>query len=114
MEIKKLRFENHVWECMNQGATIYICKNEDCSYYVSYKKNGKKLECQLTGDKIQKLENKLNNLNIHTWDNEYHEPVMDGESWEIDVVFVNGEEKNIQGFNGYPKNWKEFLYLYYC
>ncbi len=113
MEIKKLRYENHVWQCMNQGATICICKNEDCSYSVSYEKNGKKLECQLIGDKIQKLEKKLNNLNIHTWEKEYHEPVLDGETWKIDVVFVNNKEKNIQGFNGYPKNWKQFLYLYY-
>ena len=120
MKIKKLRFENHVWECMNQGAIICVCKNDNYSYSVSYEKNGKKLECQLTGDKIQKLEKKLNDLNIHAWENvynetvnEYHETYMDGETWEIDVVFVNNEEKNIQGFNGYPKNWKQFLYLYY-
>ena len=113
MEIKKLRFENHVWRCMNQGARIDICKNEDCSYSVSYEKNGKKLECQLIGDNIQKLEKILNNLNIHTWDDEYYEPVMDGETWEIDVVFVSNEEKIIHGYNGFPKNWKHFLYLYY-
>ena len=99
MEIKELRFKNHVWGCMNQGATICICKNGNCNYTVSYEKNGKKLECQLIENKAQELEKKLNSLNIHTW--------------EIDVVFVDNEEKNIQGFNGYPKNWKQFLYLYY-
>ena len=113
MKIKKLRFENHVWECMNQGAIICICKNEDGSYYVSYEKNGKKLECKIISDRVEKLEKKLANLNIHTWEDEYHEDVCDGETWKIDVVFVNNEEKAIQGFNGYPDNWKQFLYLYY-
>ena len=113
MKIKKLRFENHVLLGVNQGAIIYICKNKDGSYYVSYEKNGKKLECKIVGEKIEKLEKKLANLNIHTWGDEYHEDVCDGETWKIDVAFANNEEKTIQGFNGYPDNWKQFLYLYY-
>ena len=113
MEIKKLRFKNRVWQCMNQGAKICVCKNADGSYHASYEKNGKNLTCLIKGEDVEVLEEKLTALNIHTWKTEYYEPVCDGETWSIEVTFTNNEEKSIQGSNGYPENWKEFLYLYY-
>ena len=113
MEILKLQFENHVWQCRNQGAIICISKNENNGYFVSYEKNDNKLECHLIGEQVLELEKRLEELNIDTWKNEYHEPVLDGETWEMTVKFVDGREKSIQSFNGYPKNWKNFLCLYY-
>ena len=46
-------------------------------------------------------------LGIKSWEKNYNDPyVEDGEGWEINIRYCNGEIIKITGCNAYPKNWK--------
>ena len=84
-------------------------------YEVSFEKNvvtyvtksspfdeGLKYEKEISSESIEIFQAKLNRLNFITWQDEYYNPVLDGEDWEIDITYNSSFRKKIFGLNGYP------------
>ncbi|MBR2616683.1 MAG: hypothetical protein IKC56_00400 [Clostridia bacterium] len=113
MVITSLHFQNKVWACKNQGATLSIRALEGGEYALSYEKKGKALTCNVQGEKAKRLASKLRALHLQTWESDYFAPVLDGEDWELTATFACGSQKTVRGMNGYPQNWQDFLVLYF-
>ena len=57
-------------------------------------------------------------LYLHEWKRSYFEPVLDGESWSLEVKLTDRRRRYYHGCNAYPPYWDElkdlFLGLAHC
>jgi hypothetical protein len=58
-----------------------------------------------------KLEKYVAACKFSAWEKEYFEPVLDGTTWDIEIVNSDGNTMESHGCNGYPVEWKQFLAL---
>lgn len=79
----------------------------------NYNLNGKKKERSLILNSKDSLEliNKLNELDIINWEERY-EPegivILDGDSWNVEIITKNLGRVRKSGSNAYPTQWKKF------
>lgn len=63
--------------------------------------NEKKKEVSYESKKV--LISELNDLKVLNWDREYFNPsILDGEEWDLELVYNDGKKKLINGYNLYP------------
>ena len=59
-----------------------------------------------------------NKIYLHEWRRSYFEPVLDGESWSLEVKLTDRRRRYYYGCNAYPPYWDElkelFLGLLHC
>ena len=113
MEIKKLSFSSSIWANFDKNLNVKICKINGKNTVVEYFKGvEEKATFILSGKNLQYFNDKLCELKLEKWDCEYYDyTILDGEEWQIEVMFSNGKKNIIKGMNGYPKNWNAFLEL---
>ena len=69
-----------------------------------------RFELSLIGEEAKKLKATLASLSFEKWENSYCcDCVLDGEAWDLEITFVDGTKKSVDGSNAYPKCWKKFL-----
>ena len=65
----------------------------------------KRHEKEISKNQMELFLSKLNQLNIIGWDNEYFNPdVLDGDQWELEMVYNKSNKKSIFGSNLYPNS----------
>ena len=113
MEIKNLTFSTSIWSGFDKKLNVKICKINSKNAVVEYfKGEEEKTTFILSGKNLQDFKGKLCELRLDKWACEYYDyTILDGEEWRIEIVFLNGEKKVVNGMNGYPKNWDAFLEL---
>ena len=63
----------------------------------------------------QKLEELLAVCDFSAWHEEYHDPVLDGTYWRLEIGGADGLVRKSEGMNGYPDQWQAFAALCgYC
>jgi hypothetical protein len=78
-----------------QGKNVSFCQD----LYYNLENNQKEVSDQ----SIKDLISELNSLNILNWDKEYYNPnILDGDQWDLEMVYNNGKKKTITGCNRYP------------
>jgi hypothetical protein len=77
------------------GNSVTFCK--DLSYNAENKQKK-----EVSDESKAVLISELNGLKILNWDNHYMNPVLDGDEWDLEMVFNDGKKKSITGFNSYP------------
>lgn len=78
------------------GNNMVFCK--DLSYNAG---NDQKKE--VTDESKKVFISELNELKVLNWDNEYFNPlILDGEEWNLELVYNDGNKKLINGYNSYP------------
>ncbi len=90
---------------------------------IIYEKNSEKLiiniknECKIQyKDVLKSIDNKLvfkylESLYciIDDWQKEYVNPsIIDGDSWKLSIIYINGKKKEYYGKSGYPTNFEAF------
>lgn len=71
--------------------------SKDLSY-----NTGNKQKKEVSAESKEILISELNSLNIINWDNQYMNPVLDGDEWDLEIVYNDGKKKNTTGCNSYP------------
>ena len=73
---------------------------------------GVKLTQHTTAIDCKKIIRGLENCDVGYWLDEYQEPgVMDGTSWQVEVILSDGTVITKHGCNSYPGRWKQFCRL---
>ena len=54
---------------------------------------------------------KLADLKINEWKDEYFLPCCDGTQWELDYKVQGRDVKHVDGSNDYPENWLKLIDL---
>ncbi len=68
------------------------------------------LEELYEGETKSSLINKLKELHIGKWKDEYVNPyVLDGTQWDVVFVFEDGTKAQTGGSNSFPRNFSKFL-----
>jgi hypothetical protein len=77
------------------GNSVTFCKD---LFYNAENKQKK----EVSDESKEVLISELNNLNVLNWDNHYMNPVLDGDEWDLEIVYNDGNKKLIKGYNSYP------------
>jgi hypothetical protein len=78
------------------GNSVVFCK--DLSYNAENKQKK-----EVSDQSKEVLISELNRLTILNWDKEYFNPsILDGEEWDLELEYNDGNKKLIKGYNSYP------------
>jgi hypothetical protein len=78
-----------------QGKNVSFCQD----LYYNLENNQR----TVSDESINSLISELNSLGILNWDKEYFNPnILDGDQWDLEMVYNKGKKKTITGCNRYP------------
>ena len=93
---------------------IYELEYKNNKYYASLKPEGiseeNKITVEVDENISKKIEEILNKYDVGTW-NEFNKSdsrVLDGNSFNLDIKFINDEKIYASGYMMWPKNYFEF------
>jgi hypothetical protein len=102
--IKKFHFSISGYFARNFDVIIKENKATYCAdiYNCDF---AKRKEKEISKIQMELFLTKLNQLNITGWDNEYFNPdILDGDQWELELVYNKSNKKSIFGSNLYPNS----------
>lgn len=109
-EIKSFHFSYSVNMMMN-GNVSYDVKLEDGKYIATIKpymvSNDDALIIDLTDDQVEKLRSILIDTEVSKWNgfDKNNKMVLDGNSFSLNIHFVNGDEIVARGYMMWPSNY---------
>lgn len=111
--VTSLKFSLHSFEA---GSTVItITKNKkgaDIYFELIYSQDGNH-EKRISLAEWKKILNTLyKKLYLHEWKRSYFEPVLDGESWSLEVKLTDQRRRYYHGNNAYPPYWNELKELF--
>lgn len=107
--IESFRFENSFYLALNRNRTVVI-QNQGDVYSLSFSMGlGAEAEpLMLSEEDSNAVDEFIGALNIQNWKDEYNNyNVLDGEQWEIEIVFTDGSRYKSTGSNAYPSAWRK-------
>ena len=68
---------------------------------------GFKFVSELSADKVDAFLLESARLGLAQWKDSYEKLALDGASWDIVILFSDGQRKEVHGENDYPETWDE-------
>ena len=103
-ESTKLVFSCQKWPNIVQEEIVWDSKAQRVSLE---DEKGKVIKC-CSAEDVDKIWDAYEKCDFGNWADEYYEPVLDGETWNLEFYGNDVCVRQIHGINGYPENWTNF------
>lgn len=112
--LEKLYFEEGEFAKWQKHIEIK-CTNDEVKYTYGGFKFGNVFQTTKKGSvqDFQQFLEKVNQIKLDNWKNEYFAPVLDGHSWTLEYKDSSHPEKTVRGINAYPENYRDLVKLVY-
>ena len=109
VDLKRLYYSYSSGSYMNSGETYELKCDKEC--ILIYRADSVDIddakEYKINKKDIKELENKLNELNVGSWDgfHKSNKHVLDGDTFTLNISCKDGTEIESHGYMKYPKNY---------
>ena len=110
--VTALKFSLHSFEAGSTFITITRDKNgADVIFEQVYPYEGEQKKRISSFEWRRVLNTLYKKLYLHEWKKSYYAPILDGESWSLEVKLTDRRRRTYYGNNAYPPYWDELKEL---